>query len=146
MAPERFLDLALILKGGPATAENYRTAISRAYYAAFHVGVAMLETLGIRTTEGPGGHGDVVRCLSACHDHELQEAGVRLRILHSRRRQADYKLTDPNAETRREADLACLDSREIIERIDSLDILGRDAESIFQIRQFASDILKLEVR
>jgi hypothetical protein len=39
MDPVRFLDLAKLLKGGTASAEMCGTAIGRAYYAAFTVGV-----------------------------------------------------------------------------------------------------------
>ncbi len=145
MDPERFLELARILKGGPGTPENYRTAISRAYYAAFHVGVEALRSIGIRPSDGPGGHGEVVRCLGACGASDLQEAGIRLKILHSRRRQADYKLSDLNVETRQEADLACLDSKEIIDQVNSLASKGPNAAAISEMRQFARDILKLQV-
>ncbi len=145
MDPERFLELARILKGGPGTPENYRTAISRAYYAAFHVGVTALKAIGIRASDGPGGHGEVVSCLGACGDSDLQEASMRLKILHGRRRQADYKLSDLNVETRQEADLACLDSKEIIDQINNLQSKGSRGAAISEMRQFARDILKLQV-
>jgi hypothetical protein len=45
MDPVRFLDLAQLLKGGTPSAEHCRTAIGRAYYAAFNVGVEALKAI-----------------------------------------------------------------------------------------------------
>jgi hypothetical protein len=46
--PRLFLQLAPILKGGPGAPESYRSAISRADYAAFNVGVETLKAIGIQ--------------------------------------------------------------------------------------------------
>jgi hypothetical protein len=83
--------------------------------------------------------------LGASGDADLQAAGVRLKILHSRRRLADYKLSDLNAETRQEADLACLDSKEIIDQINNLRSTSSKGAAITEMRQFARDTLKLQV-
>jgi HEPN domain len=145
MDPRRFLDLAVTLKGGPATAEWYRTAIGRAYYAAFNVGVESIKAIGIRPKPGPSGHGDVRNCLGACSDRELRKASARLRSLHGRRIIADYEMSDPGVETRNEADTACMEANEII------DIVGKLASNLdkdiarMEIRQAARDIFKLTV-
>jgi hypothetical protein len=51
MDPVRFLDLAKVLKGGTAAAENDRTAIGRAYYGAFDVGIEALKDIGIQPSQ-----------------------------------------------------------------------------------------------
>jgi uncharacterized protein (UPF0332 family) len=145
MDPARFLDLALILKGGHATPESYRTAISRSYYAAFHVGVKALKVVGIRPSDGPGGHGEVVRCLGACGDTDMLKAANRLRTLHGRRLQADYDLNDPGVECRTEADIACIESSQIIDQIDKLISDINKAAARSEMRRVARDIFKLPV-
>jgi uncharacterized protein (UPF0332 family) len=132
--PIRFLELARVLKGGHGTPENYRTAISRAYYAAFHVGVEALKAIGINPSEGPAGHGQVANCLGASGDSDPQKASAKLKTLHGRRRKADYAINDPRVETRREADHACLESNGIIEQINKL------------INESAKDAIKSEIK
>ncbi|HVS37819.1 MAG TPA: hypothetical protein VMS17_19835 [Gemmataceae bacterium] len=49
-----FLRLAAVLAGG-ATEAEWRTAVGRAYYAAFHVARRLLEDLRFRAFPGPTG-------------------------------------------------------------------------------------------
>jgi uncharacterized protein (UPF0332 family) len=120
MDPRRFLDLALVLKSGPPNPENYRTAIGRAYYAAFHVGLETLRAIGVQTSENPGAHGEVMNCLGASGDPDLSKTSSRLRTLHARRRQADYSIANAQPESRKEADTAYLEARQIIADLDIL--------------------------
>jgi hypothetical protein len=145
MDPVRFLDLAKVLKGGTASAEMCRTAIGRAYYAAFNVGVEALVAIGIRPSQNPSGHGELKNCLGASNDPELRKANARLGALHSRRIRADYDMSDPIVETRAEADIACHEANEMINlftklRHDVSKDVARD-----EMKRYARDILKLPV-
>jgi hypothetical protein len=143
--PRSFLQLALILKGGPGAPESYRSAISRAYYAAFNVGVETLKAIGIPLSEGPAGHGELRHCLGACGDPDLDDAGGLLGTLHGRRRRADYRMDDVDSETRNEADIAYLESRQVI---GTLDVLRRDATkdaARTEMTRYARDVLRLPV-
>lgn len=145
MHPTQFLKLAKLLRDGPPDVENYRTAISRAYYASYHAGREALSAIGIRPSEGPAGHGDVVKCLGACGDSVLARAGTRLQALHGRRRKADYSLGDPTAETHGEAQTACLEADHIIKLID---ILRNDSSKAFarsEMKRVARDTFKMPV-
>ena len=145
MDPRSFLQLALILKGGPAAPESYRSAISRAYYAAFNVGLEILEGIGIHLSEGPAGHGELRHCLGSCGDPDLDDACSLLGTLHGRRRRADYMMDDIDSETRNEADIAYLESRQIIE---ALDLLRRDPSkdaARAEMRRYARDVRRLPV-
>ena len=145
MDPRSFLQLALVLKGGHGAPESYRSAISRAYYAAFNVGVETLKAIGIQVSEGPAGHGELRHCLGASGDPDLDDASGLLGTLHGRRRRADYRMDDIDSETRNEADIAYLESRQIIE---TLDILRRDASkdgARTEVRRYARDVLRLAV-
>jgi len=84
MDPRDFLDLAKKLSGG-STAAEYRTAISRAYYATYHVGAAFLKDIGCPISAGPQAHGEVRNDLSNCGDAELAGVGSQLADLHKKR-------------------------------------------------------------
>ena len=67
MDPRDFLDQARLL-AATNTAAGRRSAISRAYYATYHVALELLQALGFRRIErGHAGH-----------------EAVRLRLIHSR--------------------------------------------------------------
>jgi len=84
-------------------------------------------------------------CLGSCADSNLQEASIRLKTLYSRRLRADYELSDLIVETRQEAELAYSESKEIIAQINNLKSKGSKGTAISEIRQYARDILKLQV-
>lgn len=86
MHPYQFLELANTLSGGtkPRNAEYYRTAISRAYYAAFHIGFQTIEAIGIGIKKDAAAHNNVPSLLSACADHGVRTAGINLRKLYGR--------------------------------------------------------------
>ncbi len=58
MNPREFLQFAVEIGRSKQPART-RSAISRAYYAAFHVVAEFLEDLGLRASRGPGGQGDI---------------------------------------------------------------------------------------
>ena len=133
------LRLALILKGGPA-APSPIAAQSAGTYAAFNVGVEVLKDIGIHLSEGPAGHGELRHCLGSCGDPDLDDACSLLGTLHGRRRRADYLMDDIDSETRNEADIAYLESRQILE---SLDLLRRDPSkdaARAEMRRYAHDV------
>jgi hypothetical protein len=143
--PRSFLQIALILKGGPGSPESYRSAISRAYYAAFNVGVETLRAIGIHLSEGPAGHGELRHCLGACGDPDLDDASGLLGTLHGRRRRADYRMDDVDSESRNEADLAYLESRQIIEALDLLRGDPSKDAARTEMRRYARDVRRLPV-
>jgi hypothetical protein len=77
--------------GGPA---EFRSAISRAYYAVFHRTREFLTELGIRSPAGPASHGKIPMALQALTDRDVKQAGKDLDALKGKRNRADYALTD----------------------------------------------------
>ena len=61
MDPREFSKIASALLAMKVPAAN-RSAISRAYYAAFNVGVEKLRDLGFNVRRGAAAHGEVVHC------------------------------------------------------------------------------------
>jgi uncharacterized protein (UPF0332 family) len=85
--------LALVANAGPA---DYRSAISRAYYGAYHVAVEFLKASG---SIPPRDHGEVQRMLARMGSANTLGASHFLSDLQSRRVKADYLLDFAAAET-----------------------------------------------
>jgi uncharacterized protein (UPF0332 family) len=80
----------------PATLEAaWRSAVSRAYYAAFHVARQLLEDLGFRVPFGERAHAYLwLRLYNGGHP-QIRLAGQRLNDLRTERNRADYELRRP---------------------------------------------------
>ena len=86
---ELFLEYAKKLAArGTSTEAEQRSAISRAYYGAYHVARAFLKDLGIDRTD----HQDVKNCLCYSGNAEAKFAGECLGDLGTARRRADYEI------------------------------------------------------
>ncbi len=99
MDPRDFLTIANELANKTsATAADLRTAISRAYYAAFNTGLEHLAKLN-QAWENLN-HGEVARYLSNSGNSDIETAGKNLERLHSLRITADYRMRDPRPENK----------------------------------------------
>jgi uncharacterized protein (UPF0332 family) len=78
-----------------STEAAWRSAISRAYYAAFHVARLLFRDLGFRTPRADQAHAYLWLRLSNCGDPQIRVAGQRLRDLRSERNRADYDIDVP---------------------------------------------------
>jgi len=97
MNPREFQRLAQRLVLNPLPAE-LRTAVSRAYYAAFHVSDETLQQWGFSISKGPAGHGEVRSHFGNSGDRDLARIGSQLNDLHSARIRADYRLERSDVE------------------------------------------------
>ena len=86
-----FLLAAKLLLPAPLEAA-WRSAISRAYYAAFHVARQLFEDLGFRVPHGDQAHGYLWLRLYNSGDRQIRFAGQRLNYLRRERNLADYDL------------------------------------------------------
>jgi uncharacterized protein (UPF0332 family) len=96
---------------GPA---EYRSAVSRAYYAAHHSARSFLQAVKILA---PAGHGDVWNALLSAQDTDVRTAGSNLSNLHSDRRKADYELANRSQETQNAAVLAVRKATDIMAKL-----------------------------
>lgn len=76
---------------------DYRSAVSRAYYGAFHLAGAYLSTLRFSVPKGAAAHGWIPQVLSNAACSEAIGAGRLLRDLHAERIIADYRWNLPAA-------------------------------------------------
>lgn len=118
MDPRDFLTQANRLVSG-ATPADCRTAIGRAYYAAFNVAAAHLRDIGIPIGKGPAGHGEVRLCLANSGDPAVADTALEIRDLHGPRIRADYQMNPSDVErpgsARTSVDLAAA----VIQTLDS---------------------------
>jgi uncharacterized protein (UPF0332 family) len=95
-----YLILARTLAGGTTEAE-WRSATSRAYYAAFHVARLLLVGLGFRVPQADRAHGYLWLRLSNAGHTDTMTAGRHLGQLRRERNWADYDdrrtIPQPNA-------------------------------------------------
>lgn len=78
-----------------ATEAAWRSAVSRAYYAAFHVARQLLEDLGFTVPRADRAHAYLWLRLANCGDPQVQQAGNALNDLRRERNWADYDLARP---------------------------------------------------
>lgn len=93
-----FLPLAARL-AAERTEPEWRTAVSRAYYAAFHVARQLLEDLGFRTPRADRAHAYLWMRLNNCGDARVENAAADLQTIRRHRNQADYDLHIPLKQT-----------------------------------------------
>src|SRR5437879_2622057 len=86
-----FLSIARIL-ASMSEESAWRSAVSRAYYAAFHAVRDFLESLGFALPPDEKAHAYLWLRLQNCGDSALENAGKTLNFLRRHRTQADYNL------------------------------------------------------
>lgn len=119
MRGEEFVEIAGKIASLDLGSAGARTAVSRAYYGAFHLAQQMIvELTGIHLKSGSA-HGIVPQCLQESNEQDAVQAGRLLSDLHSERVKADYRLDDPAAETAAYARRNVERAVEIQSRIDS---------------------------
>jgi uncharacterized protein (UPF0332 family) len=74
---------------------DWRSAVSRAYYAAFHVARRLLSDLNFTVPHADRAHGYLWLRLSNCGDPQVQAAGQQLKDLRRERNWADYEVARP---------------------------------------------------
>jgi uncharacterized protein (UPF0332 family) len=90
-------DFLSVAKGllSAGTEAAWRSAVSRAYYAIFHVARELLEDLGFAVPRGDRAHGHLWLRLSNCGDPPVENAGRELSDLRRERNRADYDVNVP---------------------------------------------------
>jgi len=94
-----FLKLAIRLSASSEEAD-LRSAVSRAYYGAFHLAAAFVDSFGVDLPATAEAHQKLVFCLAACNDAQALLVSRHLSGLRIERNVADYDLSDPGPFTR----------------------------------------------
>ncbi len=118
------------------TEGEWRTAVSRAYYAAFHVARELLFALNFRVPHAERAHGCLWLRLANAGHADVQEAGNRLNALRRERNRSDY---DAHLTVRQAM------ARNHIQRADEI-IQALDAAALEPIRTQIADAMKIYER
>jgi uncharacterized protein (UPF0332 family) len=94
MNSREFLTLAHTLLAATSEAA-WRSAVSRAYYSAFHVARELLDSLGFAVPRGERAHAHLWLRLSNCGDSQIATTGAALNSARQDRNFADYDLHRP---------------------------------------------------
>jgi uncharacterized protein (UPF0332 family) len=117
MSPDDFWAHALYISENLPGAASYRSAVSRAYYAAFHKTRDFLTEAGLlfpRTIDPAALHRYLPLIYDGTGDAEVDMLGPVLGALRDERNRADYDLDDPGAETKAFADSRVGDAGDLI--------------------------------
>ena len=114
MRPHDFWHLADRMIANEKNPEGFRSAISRAYYAAFLTAEEFLGTMNILLLTGPGKHNELLNILGNTGDAALATARRALAVLRDKRNTADYELTNNSVETEIQARYCLTDAFDVI--------------------------------
>lgn len=117
MDPKDFLRVANDLAESDEAAE-LRSAVSRAYYAAFHVARKLLVDMGFEIAKGPAAHGDICKYLGNAANSTVVHAGSNIGDLRGWRNQADYEIDLAKHENSREVQKMVVITEQIIEDLE----------------------------
>jgi uncharacterized protein (UPF0332 family) len=145
MTGDDFYALAVQLSMGSTPAEM-RSAISRAYYSAYHNAVEFLESVGIALPNGPECHVKVRQILDQSGDKRLTEATSKLLNLRRNRNDADYDLSKQQFEKKPQVDLSIKIADEITSCIKERFASEERTKICDSLRNYSKNILKLQVR
>jgi uncharacterized protein (UPF0332 family) len=98
--------------------EDWRTATSRAYYAAFHLACSFMTNLGFTVPKAERAHAYLWLRLQNCGDAVVQQAGSILNYLRQQRNWADYDLHRSFPLARAVADVQ--DAKTMIDTLDAV--------------------------
>jgi uncharacterized protein (UPF0332 family) len=134
-----YLTLAETLVGGSAEAE-WRSAVSRAYYAAFHVARRLFQQCGFTVPRAEKAHTYLAFRLTNSGHAEVQTAGRNLDILRTQRNQADYDFHHPYNQVRATAQVKV--AREIIQALEAAELEPVKTQITDAMKVYERDVLK----
>lgn len=104
MNPKEFQYLAsgLVEKNGAFPSE-YRTAISRSYYAVYNLGINLLKGMGFSIPKELNPHVLMPRYFNNSGDSDLKEVATKIDDLRTKRNHADYHLDRDDVEKKHNA-------------------------------------------
>lgn len=148
MDPLSFVAVAIRLANSNDEADR-RTAVSRAYYGAFHVARRFLVSCGLHFTQKEANAAEIHRkvqyCLDECGSNEAGKASGQLRSLRDRRNEADYDLESSEFSTKASSIASVRVATEIVDLVQRCQA-GPSATEIRQkVRAYARDILRITV-
>ena len=103
MNPKEFQHLASRLAEHGAFPSEFRSAISRSYYAVYNLGFNLLKELGFIISMNSEAHKEVYLHFNYSGDSVLKEVAAKIDILRTKRNHADYYLDRDDVEKKQNA-------------------------------------------
>ncbi|HJT32787.1 MAG TPA: hypothetical protein VJ783_12160 [Pirellulales bacterium] len=148
MNPVDFIALAIKLSSSRNEAD-LRSAVSRAYYGAFHVARQFLGDCGVRFSAkelyAAEIHKKVRFCLGESGNADAHLAGDNLRTLRSQRNEADYNLESTDFLVRGGVMVTVRLAPEIVDAFQRCRAEPAFSEARAKIRSYARDVLRIAV-
>lgn len=139
-----FLHVAVRLSGG-ATEADWRSAVSRAYYGAFHLACRFVESCGVRLPKTADAHDKLQWCLYHSGNSQLPPLAERLNSLRAARNVADYDLASSQFTKRGSVLVALKRAQQIADGLAQAPSQADFAQIRVEIREYASSTLNLPV-
>jgi uncharacterized protein (UPF0332 family) len=133
-----FLALAQRL-ANEADQAAWRSAVSRAYYAAFHRARRLMESLGFTVPRAERAHSYLWLRLHNCGHRPVQREAANLNVLRGLRNQADYDLTRGFQQALAQAYVQV--AAQVIQTLDAIPAPSR-AQITDEMRRYERDVLK----
>lgn len=130
MKPKAFYNLAYSLAHNGSGPEDFRSAISRAYYAVYNTADNVVcELVGkLDRPERQSYHLRMRDCLKCSHDQLIIQTGHQMWDMFQQRKDADYVMSDPvvDVENPKTAQAVVQQAKKLIERLETaMDNPGR---------------------
>jgi uncharacterized protein (UPF0332 family) len=142
MRAQDFLDLAVRLSAGGAEAE-YRTAVGRSYYGAFHLAKELLADSGVRLPDTAEAHRKLQLCLDESGEAVAQDAGRLLEGMRRRRNLADYDLRSDKPGSKGFVDSQLQDAKDVGTAVAACRAEPSWSQFRANVRTYAAQVLRL---
>jgi uncharacterized protein (UPF0332 family) len=123
-----------------STEAEWRSAVSRAYYAAFHVARQLLRRCGFAVPRADQAHAYLARRLAYAGHPDVCRAGTRLNSLRGDRNRADYDLHLPMTQAHAAAQVQI--AKEIIHHLDAASLDPIKTQITDAMKIYERDVLK----
>lgn len=148
MDPTDFISLALRLSNSHREAD-LRTAVSRAYYGAFHLATQLLEDCGVSLSSKDiykvEVHQKVRFCLGESGSEEAALIGKKLGSLRDRRNEADYNLASTSFRHATDVAVEAQIAKEIVDGLRQCRAEPAFSAMREKLRAYARDVLQLPI-
>lgn len=144
MTGDDFNTLAVDLLSG-TSASHFRSSVSRAYYGALHIGIDLLDAMGITLTRSDNCHAKMPIILEQSKDADLKKTMSKLQELRREGNKADYRLDLAKVDTKTNAEIQVRIAAQIIKEIKSHFPGGAYDAKHEACRHYAKNTLRLTI-
>src|SRR5688572_29044903 len=140
MEPTDFIATAVRLSASNRESD-LRTAVSRAYYGAYHLALDFVSLAGVSLPTSADSHEKLVWCLESGGHEFAAKVAIRLGLLRRDRNIADYDLRDSRFRTGSNVRIQLDRARELMAELDACSAEPVRTQVCVSIREYAKTIL-----